>query len=95
MIFFNVYFLEAKKEEVEKNKLIFRITKKMLGPVFKLSGGDFCPVDESFNTCMQWAESETSYDTTLKYPIINLPNYTGPLCMSSLVKGHFFCFYFS
>ncbi len=82
-----VQLAEAKKDDIEKNKVISSITKKMLGPVIKLSGGTFCPVEEAFDVCKKWAETETSYDKTLKYPVINLPNYTGPFNMSSFVKG--------
>jgi hypothetical protein len=71
----------------EKKDLIDKITAKFLGPNVKLSGGELGTLSAVFQTCEQWAEKEASPEKTIKYPVTNLPKYTGMLGMLPFVKG--------
>jgi hypothetical protein len=71
----------------QKKELIEKIKEKYLGPIVKLSGGQFGQMSIAFQTCAQWAEKEASPEKTTKYPVANLPKYTGMLDMLSLVRG--------
>ena len=91
--YFILLFLESKaKREAgkEKSTLINKIMTDKLGPLLKNSGGGYCPIKQAFNTCKEWAENNTRPEKTLKYPVVNLPQYAGPLNMSQFVKGNFF-----
>ncbi len=67
-----------------------KILKDKLGPVVKNSGGGYSPIKQAFDTCKEWAENNTRPENTLKYPVINLPPYPGPLNMLPFVKGKSF-----
>ncbi len=71
----------------EKKEWINKIIEKYLGPKVKLSGGEFGQLSVAFQISEQWAEKEASPETTIKYPVTNLPKYTGMLDMLPLVKG--------
>ena len=71
----------------EKKEWINKIKEKYLGPKIKLSGGEFGQLSVAFQVSEQWAEKEASSEMTIKYPVTNLPKYTGMLDMLPLVKG--------
>jgi hypothetical protein len=71
----------------EKKEWIDKIKEKFLGLNVKLSGGEFGQLSVAFQACEQWAEKEASPKKTIKYPVINLPKYTGMLGMLPVVKG--------
>jgi hypothetical protein len=71
----------------EKKELIDKIKEKFLGPNVKLSGGELGSLSAVLQTCEQWAEKEASPEKTIKYPVTNLPKYTGMLGMLPFVKG--------